>query len=36
MLGKIYEQLGNTAKAIEHHKKFLSLWKDVDQGIGDS
>jgi len=32
-LGKINEQLGNTAKAIEHYQKFLSLWKDADLGI---
>jgi cytochrome c-type biogenesis protein CcmH/NrfG len=33
MLGKIQEQQGNTAKAIEHYQKFLSLWKDADPGI---
>jgi serine/threonine protein kinase/Tfp pilus assembly protein PilF len=33
MLGKIYEQQGNTAKAIEHYEKFLSLWKDADPGL---
>ncbi|MCK4805480.1 MAG: tetratricopeptide repeat protein, partial [Spirochaetes bacterium] len=33
MLGKIYQQQGNTAKAIEHYEKFLSLWKDADPGI---
>ena len=33
MLGKIYEQLGDTAKAIEHYEKFLDLWKDADPGI---
>jgi len=33
MLGKIYEQQGNTAKAIEHYQKFLDLWKDADPGI---
>ena len=35
MLGKIYEQQGNTAKAIENHEKFLSLWKDADPGIAE-
>jgi serine/threonine protein kinase/lipopolysaccharide biosynthesis regulator YciM len=30
MLGKIYEELGNTAKAIENYEKFLDLWKDAD------
>jgi tetratricopeptide (TPR) repeat protein len=33
MLGQIYEQLGDTAKAIEHYEKFLSLWKDADPGM---
>jgi tetratricopeptide (TPR) repeat protein len=32
-LGKIYEQQGDTAKAIEHYKKFLDLWKDADPGL---
>jgi tetratricopeptide (TPR) repeat protein len=35
MLGKIYEQQGNTAKAIEHYEKFLDLWKDADPGIAE-
>jgi serine/threonine protein kinase/lipopolysaccharide biosynthesis regulator YciM len=33
MLGKIYEQQGKKAKAIEHYEKFLDLWKDADPGI---
>jgi serine/threonine protein kinase/Flp pilus assembly protein TadD len=33
MLGKIYEQKGNTAKAKEHYEKFLTLWKDADPGL---
>ena len=33
MLGKIYEQQGDAAKAIEHYEKFLDLWKDADPGI---
>ncbi len=32
-LGKIYEEQGNRAKAIEHFEKFLGLWKDADPGI---
>jgi tetratricopeptide (TPR) repeat protein len=32
-LGKIHEQLGNEAKAIEHYEKFLDLWKDADPGL---
>ena len=35
MLGKIYEQQGNTAKAIEQYEKFLTLWKDADPGIAE-
>jgi serine/threonine protein kinase/predicted Zn-dependent protease len=35
MLGKIHEQQGNTAKAIEHYDKFLDLWKDADPGIAE-
>jgi len=35
MLGKIYEQQGQKAKAIEHYEKFLELWKDADPGIAD-
>jgi cytochrome c-type biogenesis protein CcmH/NrfG len=35
MLGKIYEQQGDTAKAIENYEKFLSLWKNADPGIAE-
>ncbi|MGB6866895.1 MAG: tetratricopeptide repeat protein, partial [Candidatus Aminicenantaceae bacterium] len=35
MLGKINEERGNTAKAIEHYEKFLALWKDADPGIAE-
>jgi tetratricopeptide (TPR) repeat protein len=35
MLGKIYEQQGDTAQAIEHYEKFLDLWKDADPGIDE-
>jgi len=35
MLGKINEELGDTAKAIEHYEKFLSLWKGVDPGLAE-
>ena len=33
MLGKICEQQGETAKAVEHCRKFLDLWKDADPGF---
>jgi serine/threonine protein kinase/lipopolysaccharide biosynthesis regulator YciM len=35
MLGKIFEQQGDTAKAIEHYEKFLDLWKDADPRIAE-
>ncbi len=35
MLGKIYEEQGNTAEAIEHYQKFLNLWKDADPGLAE-
>ena len=35
MLGKIHEEQGNTAKAIEHYEKFLNLWKDADPSIAE-
>jgi serine/threonine protein kinase/Tfp pilus assembly protein PilF/TolA-binding protein len=33
MQGKIFEQQGDSSKAIENYKKFLDLWKDADPGI---
>ena len=35
MLGKIYEQQGNNAKAIENYEKFLTLWKEADPSISE-
>jgi len=35
MLGKLYEQQGNPAIAIEHYEKFLELWKGADPGIAE-
>ena len=32
-LGRIFEQRGNTAKAIEHYRIFLDLWKNADTGL---
>jgi tetratricopeptide (TPR) repeat protein/tRNA A-37 threonylcarbamoyl transferase component Bud32 len=33
MLGKIAEQQGDEARAIENCRKFLDLWKDADPGL---
>jgi serine/threonine protein kinase/predicted Zn-dependent protease len=33
MLGKIYEQKGLKAEAIEHYQRFLALWIQADPGI---
>jgi hypothetical protein len=33
MLGKIYEEQGNSLKAQEYYTKFLDLWKDADAGM---
>ncbi len=35
ILGKICEEQDDTAKAIEHYEKFLSLWKDADPEIAE-
>ena len=35
MLGKIYEEQDDAAKAIENYEKFLDLWKDADPGIAE-
>jgi serine/threonine protein kinase/Tfp pilus assembly protein PilF len=32
-LGKVCEELGETAKAIDNYEKFLELWKDADPGL---
>ena len=33
MIGKIYEQKGEKARAIENYQKFLSLWKEAEPGL---
>jgi tetratricopeptide (TPR) repeat protein len=35
MLGKIAEQQGQKARAVEHYQKFLDLWKDADPGFSE-
>jgi serine/threonine protein kinase/predicted Zn-dependent protease len=35
MLGKIWEQKGDTTKATGNYEKFLDLWKDADPGIAE-
>jgi tetratricopeptide (TPR) repeat protein len=32
-LGKIYQDLGDKARALESYRKFLDLWKDADEDI---
>jgi tetratricopeptide (TPR) repeat protein len=34
-LGKIFDEQGDDAKAIENYEKFLDLWKDADPGIAE-
>jgi len=31
----VRSKLGNIAKAIDHYKIFLHLWKDADPGIAE-
>jgi tetratricopeptide (TPR) repeat protein len=33
--GKVFEDQGDTTKAIEHYEKFLDLWKDADPGLAE-
>ena len=33
MLGRISEQQGDTANAIEHYERFLDLWRAADPGL---
>jgi len=33
LLGKIYEQKGDTKRALESYGKFLNLWKDADRDL---
>ena len=35
MLGKVYQDLGDEAKARDYYEKFLELWKDADPGIAE-
>ncbi len=30
---KLYEQMGQNEKALQHYREFLSLWKDADPGL---
>ena len=33
MLGKIYQEKSDNAKAIENYERFLDLWKNADPGL---
>jgi tetratricopeptide (TPR) repeat protein len=35
MIGKIYEEQGDIAQAMENYETFLELWKDSDPGIAE-
>ncbi|MGD2246118.1 MAG: protein kinase [Candidatus Aminicenantes bacterium] len=32
-LGKVFQDQGDTSKAIEYYEKFLDFWKDADPGL---
>jgi tetratricopeptide (TPR) repeat protein len=32
-LAMLYEQTGQDDKALQHYRKFLTLWKDADPGL---
>jgi tetratricopeptide (TPR) repeat protein len=34
-LGRVFEDQGNSAQAIEHYEEFLTLWKDADSGLSE-
>jgi len=34
-LAKLYEEKGDSAKALEHYQIFLAYWKDADSGISE-
>ena len=33
LLGELYQQLGDTARAIEEFEAFVTLWKDADADL---
>ena len=35
MLGKIHQDQGSTADAVENYEKFLDLWKDADPSLSE-
>ena len=34
-LGKVYQSMGDKAKALENYHKFLDIWKNADPGIAE-
>jgi tetratricopeptide (TPR) repeat protein len=35
LLGRIYEQKGDSKLALESYRRFLNLWKDADRDLPD-
>jgi len=35
LAGRIYEEMGDRAKAKENYERFLSIWKDADRDLPD-
>jgi tetratricopeptide (TPR) repeat protein len=35
MLGRVYQEMGQTDKAIKNYEKFLEFWKEADPGLSE-
>ena len=35
MLGRVYQKMGQTEKAVRNYQKFLEFWKDADPGLSE-
>jgi len=36
MLGRVYQKMGQTEKAVKNYEKFLEFWKDADPGLSEA